>query len=142
MWSVVTFMINHHGQLLRFALNCLQSSLVPRLLRYKATCNLQKNFMHTDIILLRTNGLITNCDIFFNHTALDLSYMVVLLLVGVARALVMVDSRLCATKCEQCEKDGKTYVKRVGGSERDFKYLTKCEDMVVAQDGHVLSLLH
>ena len=93
-WSVVTFMINHHGQLLRFALNSLQSSLVPRLLRYEATCNLQKNVMHTDIILLRTNGLITNCDIFFNHTALDLSYMVVLLLVGVARALVMVDSRL------------------------------------------------
>ena len=41
------------------------------------------------------------------------------------------DGQPCATKCEQCEKDGKAYIERVLGSERDFEHLTKGEDMVV-----------
>ena len=34
----------------------------------------------------------------------------------------------CATRCE---KDGKVYVERVPGSERDFQHLTERKDMVV-----------
>ena len=63
------------------------------------------------------------------------------------RALLLVDmadvfwdGRPCATKREQCEKDGNAYIERVRGSERGFEHLTKCEDMVISQDGHVLSL--
>ena len=47
----------------------------------------------------------------------------------------------CATKCEQCEKDDKAYIERVRESERGFKHLTEHEDMVISQDGHVLTLL-
>ena len=38
------------------------------------------------------------------------------------------DNQPCATKCE---KDGKVYVERVQGTERDFQHLTEREDMVV-----------
>ena len=40
----------------------------------------------------------------------------------------------------KCEKDGKVYVERVPGSERDFEQLTEHEEIVVSRDGH--SLLH
>ena len=48
------------------------------------------------------------------------------------------DGRPCATSCEQCEKDGKTYIERVRGSEQGFKHLTEREDTVVSQDGLAL----
>ena len=38
------------------------------------------------------------------------------------------DGRPCATKSEQCEKNGELYIERVQGSERGFKHLIKCED--------------
>ena len=47
----------------------------------------------------------------------------------------------CATKCDQCEKDGKAYVERVRGMERGFEQLTECKDMFISQDDHVISLL-
>ena len=42
---------------------------------------------------------------------------------------VLWDGQPCALKCEQCKKDSKAYIERVGGSEQGFEH------------GHSLSLL-
>ena len=44
------------------------------------------------------------------------------------------DGQPCATISVTKSEDGKAYADRVPESERGFKHLTKCEDMVISQD--------
>ena len=41
---------------------------------------------------------------------------------------ILWDDLPCATKFEQCEKNGKAYVERIRGSEQGFEYLIKHKD--------------